>query len=55
MNDFNIFIVEDFMGAVFFHSLLGPIVADILGFLGGVVGRFIASLRKKQIADAKTP
>lgn len=45
--DFNTFIVEDFMGAVFFHSLLGPIIAAILGIVGGGVGRIMRSFRKK--------
>jgi hypothetical protein len=52
MKDFNLFIVEDFMGAVFFHSLLGPIVAFILGFPGGIVGRLIAFSKKRQTANA---
>lgn len=46
MNDFNAFIMEDFMGATFFHLLLGPLVAAVLGVLGGLLGKAIASLRK---------
>ncbi len=42
ITDFNVFIMEDFMGAVFFHSLLGPIVAAILGLFGGIVGKLIS-------------
>ncbi len=47
MSDFNTFIVEDFMGAVFFHSLLGPIVAILLGAIGGGIGRTVQSLKKR--------
>ena len=46
MSDFNAFIMEDFMGAAFFHLLLGLVVAAILGFLGGLAGRAIARFRK---------
>jgi hypothetical protein len=46
MSDFNAFIVEDFMGATFFHLLLGPLVAAVLGVLGGLLGKAVASLRK---------
>ena len=38
-NDFNTFVMEDFMGAVFYHALLGPISALILGTLGGLTGK----------------
>jgi hypothetical protein len=47
MKNFNSFIMEDFMGAVFFHSMLGPILASILGMIGGVIGRGIARIRSK--------
>ena len=47
MTDFNTFIIEDFMGAVFFHSLLGPLVASILGGVGGIIGRVVAKVRSK--------
>jgi len=49
MTDFNTFIMEDFMGAVFFHSLLGPILASILGTIGGVIGKGIAKVRSRRI------
>ncbi len=45
MSDFNKFIMEDFMGAGFFHLLLGPIVAAILGTVGGLFGAALAKLR----------
>jgi hypothetical protein len=38
LSDFNAFIMEDFMGATFFHLLLGPLVAAILGIPGGLLG-----------------
>ena len=31
--------MQDFFGAGFYHLLLGPIVAVILGGLGGLVGK----------------
>jgi hypothetical protein len=46
MHDFNAFIAEDFMGATFFHLLLGPLVAAILGGLGAWLGKAIVSFRK---------
>jgi hypothetical protein len=46
MSDFNAFIMEDFMGATFFHLLLGPLVAAVLGVLGGLLGKAIASFQK---------
>ncbi len=42
MSDFNTFIMEDFMGAGFFHLLLGPVVATILGTFGGLLGKGLA-------------
>ena len=34
INDFTTFIVEDMMGATFYHLLLGPIMAAVLGAAG---------------------
>jgi len=45
MTDFNTFIMEDLLGAGFFHLLLGPILASILGAIGGLLGRGIAKIR----------
>jgi len=42
--DFNIFIMEDFFGAVFFHSILLPLVGALLGALGGFAGKGLARL-----------
>jgi hypothetical protein len=46
MSDFNAFIMEDFMGATFFHLLLGLLVAAVLGVLGGLLGKAIARFQK---------
>ncbi len=37
-SDFNTWIMEDFFGAVFFHSLLMPLVTPVLGAIGTAVG-----------------
>jgi hypothetical protein len=46
MHDFNAFIIEDFMGAIFFHLLLGLLVAAVLGVLGGLFGKTIARFQR---------
>jgi hypothetical protein len=46
-SDFNAFMMEDFMGAGFFHLLLGPIVAAILGSVGGLIGKVFAVSGKR--------
>jgi len=46
MSDFNAFLTEDFMGATFFHLLLGLLVAAVLGVLGGLVGTAVARFQK---------
>jgi hypothetical protein len=46
MSDFNVFIMEDFMGAVFFHLLLGLLVAAILGTFGGLLGKMVVRFRE---------
>jgi len=46
MSDFNAFIVEDFMGATFFHLLLALLVAAVLGVLGGLLGKAAARFQK---------
>ncbi len=45
MADFNTFIMEDFFGAVFFHLLLSPLLAAILGTLGSLLGKGISHLK----------
>ena len=47
LSDFNAFIMEDFMGATFFHLLLGPMVAAVLGILGGLLGKIGVAFFKK--------
>jgi hypothetical protein len=47
MNDFNAFVMEDFFGAGFFHLLLSPLFATILGTISGVLGKRISRLRKQ--------
>jgi hypothetical protein len=47
MSDFSAFITEDFFGATFFHLLLGPVIASLLGFVGGAVGKGLARLSKR--------
>jgi len=42
--DFSTFIMEDFFGAIFFHSLLLPLVGGLLGVLGGLTGKGLARL-----------
>jgi hypothetical protein len=46
MTDLNAFIMEDFLGASFFHLLLGPLLASALGSIGGVVGLGIRRFRR---------
>ena len=45
MADFNPFVMEDLLGGGFFHLILGPILAAILGSIGGLLGRGIANIR----------
>jgi hypothetical protein len=47
VSDFNAFVMEDFFGAGFFHLLLGPIIAAILGTIGGLSGKGLARIRKQ--------
>jgi len=44
--DFNAFVMEDFMGAGFFHSLLLPLMAAIFGSVGAAIGKALARPRK---------
>jgi hypothetical protein len=45
MSDFSTFIMEDQLGAGFFHLLLAPLIAAILGAIAGVLGKGLAQLR----------
>ena len=40
------FIMEDFLGGAFFHLLLGPAIAALLGLLGGAIGKLVARAAK---------
>jgi hypothetical protein len=46
LSDFNAFVLEDFIGAGFFHSLLLPVMAVIFGALGAIAGKVLTRLRK---------
>jgi hypothetical protein len=47
--DFNVWVLEDFMGALFFHlTLVGPLVAAVLGAIGRLLGKSVARNIKKQ-------
>lgn len=46
MSDFNAFIMEDFLGAIFFHLSLGLLVAAVLGVLGGLLGKALTRFQK---------
>jgi hypothetical protein len=48
MLDFNAFVMEDYYGAAFFHLLLGPLAALILGTPGGIAGKFAAEIPAKR-------
>jgi hypothetical protein len=39
MHNFDTFVMEDFFGAIFFHLLLGPLAASILGALALIPGK----------------
>jgi hypothetical protein len=47
--DYDAFIMQDFMGAAFFHSLLLPLVAVVPGLVGGGTGSGIARFRRSRI------
>lgn len=46
MIDFDAFIMQDFWGAGFFHSILLPLLAAVLGSVGSLIGVFLTWLRK---------
>jgi hypothetical protein len=47
MKDFGTFMIEDFFGAGFFHLLLAPGVATLLGTLGSWIGIGLAYFKKQ--------
>jgi hypothetical protein len=46
LKDFHTFTVEDMMGATFYHLLLGPMIAAIVGAAGGLTGKLFARSKK---------
>jgi hypothetical protein len=48
MSNFNTFVMEDFLGAGFFHLILGPLVAVILGTVAGLLGKTVSRLMKRE-------
>ena len=45
MTDLRAFIMQDYLGGVFFHLLLGLIVAGLLGLMGSLAARLLISQR----------
>jgi|GEM_PF-3716633 hypothetical protein len=45
MKSFDVFIMEDFYGATFFHLLLVPLLATILSLFGWIIGRISSLIR----------
>jgi hypothetical protein len=48
MSDLNTFLMEDFLGAGFFHLLLAPLVAVVLGTLGALAGKGLWWIRNRR-------
>jgi hypothetical protein len=46
MSDLSAFVMEDFLGAGFFHLILGLMLAVILGTMGVAIGKGIARIKK---------
>lgn len=46
LKDFHTFTVEDMMGATFYHLLLGPVIAAIIGTAGGLMGKILGRSKK---------
>ena len=47
MASFDTFIMEDFLGAAFFHLMLGPAIAAVLGIIGGAIGKLVRQVTVK--------
>jgi hypothetical protein len=45
MTDYRAFIMQDFMGACFYHLLISPVFAAILGTVGGMLGSWCRRFR----------
>jgi hypothetical protein len=50
MTNFDAFIMQDFWGAGFFHSILLPLLASILGSIGSSFGIFFTWIRKRNLS-----
>jgi hypothetical protein len=46
--DFNRFIMEDFLGASFFHPILGPLASFLLGVVGSLLGKGIGFVKRRR-------
>jgi hypothetical protein len=55
MQDFDAFMMQDFMGAAFFHLLLLPAVAALLGIASGAAGKGVAWWQSGRAAGADAP
>jgi hypothetical protein len=51
MKDFNTFVMEDFLGAGFFHLLLAPLFAAILGWIGALLGKGMVRFVSNRIGN----
>ena len=47
MKDLNAFTLEDLFGAAFFHLLLSPVIAAILGMAAGLFGRGLVNIKRR--------
>jgi hypothetical protein len=45
MRNLNAFVLEDFLGATFFHLVLGPLLAGALGWVGSLAGKAVRKVR----------
>ena len=45
MTDLRAFVMQDYLGGVFFHLLLGLVVAGILGMVGALVAKLLIRQR----------
>jgi len=52
MSDFNVFMMQDFLGAGFFHLLLAPLAGLLLGSLGAIPAALVQRWRKSPAKSA---
>jgi hypothetical protein len=53
MTNFDAFLMQDFWGAGFFHSILLPVLASILGSIGSLLGVFFVWIYKRYLIKIK--